>query len=125
MTLRFLLLLIVCPHVILAAAAPPDGKDKERLERASSDGQVVIDFAVLRPGPVLLERIGVSVEASENDSFCDEGVDFPGNITLHTFVRHRDEDGAVGNWTFLQLNTDSIGIYCVNPSTNSNAGLQG
>ena len=109
MAISFLLLLLGC--LCVATVKPSFGETRARPERSADDDgtaeEVVIEFAVRRPGSVDAERLGVQME--QDDSFCDKGVDFPGNITLHTFYRYRDETRVEGDWTFLQKNSARIG----------------
>ena len=100
MSFRFLLLCLLCVRVGLAAPL----RDGETLRLKRQLREVLIDFVVRRPGPLDLDTFGVA-----KDPFCEDGLDAPGNITIHTFYRHRLSDDLLGNWTFLQRNSAQIG----------------
>ncbi|CAI8044250.1 hypothetical protein GBAR_LOCUS24564 [Geodia barretti] len=112
MAFRFLLLCLACVHLGLTAPFGDDGREIVRSKRRSPSPapptpfpEVLVDFSVRRLGKDLMEMFDV-----QEDPFCDEGLDAPGNITIHTFYRDRLEDDAdgVGNWTFLQRNSAQI-----------------
>ena len=107
MAVGFLLLFSAFLCVGLAAPSADCEKDISRGER-STDGdreKVAIDFTVRRLQPDHAEILKVM----EGDPFCDEGVDIPGNITIHTFYRDRLVGDDVGNWTLLQRDSALIG----------------
>lgn len=96
----------------LALAAPfRDNREKTKRElspppnptvRLSPHGSVYISFAVTRhlPDPLAPEET--------NDTFCDKGLDAPGNITIHVFFRNRIARGVIGDWNFVQRNSARI-----------------
>ena len=113
MAFRFLLLCLACVDLGLAAPFGDDGRENVRSKRRSSSppapptpfSEILVDFSVRRLGTDLMKIFEV-----QDDPFCDEGLDAPGNITIHTFYRDRLEDGGgVGDWTFLQRNSAQIG----------------
>jgi hypothetical protein len=112
MAFRFLLLCLACVDLGLAAPFGDDGRENVRSKRRSSSppapptpfSEILVDFSVRRLGTDLMKIFEV-----QDDPFCDEGLDAPGNITIHTFYRDRLEDGGgVGDWTFLQRNSAQI-----------------
>ena len=93
MIFRCLLPLLVCA-VCVSVGSPIRG------ERSAlrDDAVACVNFTLRRP------------QDGEMDEFCNQGVDTPGNITLHSFYRSRDARGTAGVWQFLQSTSSALGI---------------
>ena len=122
----FLLLLVASPFLFIGAQH--DG----RAERSATETNSTFEasFTLQRLGPEIANKIAsvflgpLSDEFNDafsvflgtlsdgfNDAFCD-GVDVPGNITLHAFYRCRDENDVIGEWQFLQRDSVQLGTLC-------------
>lgn len=117
---RNMAITIIIVLLVVASTTGARSLDNGRLEDRSAEAglpPILVNFTVQRLGKDIIDANQLEQDLfftffynGFNDSFCREGVDTPGNITLYTFYRCRVDNDTISDWMFLQKDSMSIGL---------------